>query len=667
MKRVYIHSLAFCILVAVFYVTAHEVFAQNNPPPATLSNPVASRGWISSIVAFITDPAFAIVQWLALGWLSIFSWLTGIAGMLLNFSIDTLVIGMGSMVRTLGFGASIDTLWRLIRDLVNITFVFSLIYIGIATIIGIHGHNVKSALRSVIIAALLVNFSLFFAKAVIDVSNIVADSIYRKMMTRAETRGINFGISSAFMDRMGVTPLQIGGSDSRQKAVLESVLKDPKAGGIAFLMVYTIGASVLLFALAISFAFGAFLLIVRFVILILLMITSPIAFLPKEIPFLGGYSKQWWDTLLNQAFLAPIYLFGLYLALLVIEGTPFGKSPDGLSGIFVAEKIAESFPTLLFYLIGLVLIIGATSMAKKMSNAGAASMIHAGSWAGKMLGGSLAVGGYAGRKLGGRLASSKYAQKGLAAMRTGQTSRFAAVRGLSGIGAKTITSAQSGSWDLRGTASFGKMAGMLGVDAGKAPKTSYEKWLKDKKEDEAEHARSLNNKDTEEVKKAKAGVEELEHELHDHTTTDENGVETTHVGLETQLKEAKKINDEAKIKKLKNKIEGIREEIGDKKKDIVDLETINQKKYADVVKKGWLQKLLYTAGEREGIAKAIKEDIDKNKKSAKKGEEYKPKAREKKADGGGKAEEKHDDHGKGDDHGGAGGHDDHGGGHGGGH
>src|SRR3989338_1077359 len=58
--------------------------------------------------------------------------------------------------------------WTVVRDLSNIFFILILLYISIKTILGLGGHEVKKMIFHVIIMALLINFSMFFTKVVID-------------------------------------------------------------------------------------------------------------------------------------------------------------------------------------------------------------------------------------------------------------------------------------------------------------------------------------------------------------------------------------------------------------------------------------------------------------------------------------------------------------------
>ncbi len=426
------HLLLYICLCLVFLgslFTTGDVFAQPIPtppiPPTTIpppavaapagptradqlaaeaprvgANPSPARGWAAWAYGSIENGLGNAIKWVAIGILGFFAWTVSIAGLLLNYAISYLVIGMGSLIRDGGFGAPIDELWRFIRDLVNISFVFALVYIGITTIINSGASGAKKLLGAVVISALLVNFSLFFAKAIIDVSNLVATTVYSKMV--ADPRAASdaaYGISAAFTNKMGITALMTGGrADASTQALMRSAmgvsagtttadnLSAPvSGGGLAFTLIYALGSSVILFQLAFAFGIGAFILIIRFIMLIVLMILSPLAFLPDVLPGLGGYAKQWWSTLISQAFVAPVYLFGLYLAFFVIDKAPFPQDASGLMGLFLESGSAPTVRILLFYCIAIALIIGATTMAKKMSASAGSFAVKATEYAGGKL------------------------------------------------------------------------------------------------------------------------------------------------------------------------------------------------------------------------------------------------------------------------------------------
>jgi hypothetical protein len=74
-------------------------------------------------------------------------------------------------------GQFINQGWGVIRDIANVMFIFILLYIAIRHILQMGSSNTKRLLTSLIIAALLINFSLFFSKVIIDAGNIFSQTI----------------------------------------------------------------------------------------------------------------------------------------------------------------------------------------------------------------------------------------------------------------------------------------------------------------------------------------------------------------------------------------------------------------------------------------------------------------------------------------------------------
>ncbi|HEV7702347.1 MAG TPA: hypothetical protein VGO63_02810 [Candidatus Paceibacterota bacterium] len=77
--------------------------------------------------------------------------------------------------------------WRIIRDFSNIFFIMVLLYIAIKMILGLGGAEIKKMIVQVIVAALLINFSMFMTEVVIDSSNILALIFYNKISVHPPT------------------------------------------------------------------------------------------------------------------------------------------------------------------------------------------------------------------------------------------------------------------------------------------------------------------------------------------------------------------------------------------------------------------------------------------------------------------------------------------------
>ncbi len=78
-----------------------------------------------------------------------------------------------------GMQTMLLNVWSAVRDFVNVFFVLVILAVAIANIVGVDAHDfqIKTVLPKIIIGLILVNFSFFGAKVIIDFSNVLATSI----------------------------------------------------------------------------------------------------------------------------------------------------------------------------------------------------------------------------------------------------------------------------------------------------------------------------------------------------------------------------------------------------------------------------------------------------------------------------------------------------------
>jgi hypothetical protein len=103
---------------------------------------------------------------------------------------------------TLGSGlyekaSFIPKAWGVVRDISNIFFILILLYAAIQMILGLGGHGSRKIIQQVIVMAVLINFSMFLVKVVIDTSNILALIFYNKI---GVTTVIKNGVQTATRD-----------------------------------------------------------------------------------------------------------------------------------------------------------------------------------------------------------------------------------------------------------------------------------------------------------------------------------------------------------------------------------------------------------------------------------------------------------------------------------
>ncbi|MEK7586670.1 MAG: hypothetical protein AAB453_02255, partial [Patescibacteria group bacterium] len=286
--------------------------------------------------------------------------------------------------------------WVVTRDLANMFFIFILLYIAIATILEIAAYNAKALLARLIIVALLLNFSLFFTRVIIDASNILALAFYDRISSASKEwergelsnlikikdekgnlffsvapKGISAGLVAAF------DPQKLAGGSKDGAEIIAAFAKDAPAK-LIFIFIFL---SAILLTAAWAFFSVAFLFITRTAILWFLMATAPIAFAAIILPKTRDIFTKWWGELINKSFCVAIFVFFLWLITMFAE-TPFlkefsdagkggfianvksfgGESPD--TGFLIATLIM-----LLQFLVLLIMIIVAKQQTQKMCGA----------------------------------------------------------------------------------------------------------------------------------------------------------------------------------------------------------------------------------------------------------------------------------------------------------
>jgi hypothetical protein len=297
---------------------------------------------------------------------AVFGYAAAIGGMTLDYAVTHYVIGFGENFRTSGTGNSVNILWALVRDIFNLTFIFGLVYIGLKLILKSGDSQARGMLISLILAALLVNFSLFITKFVVDFSNIAAAQI-----ANAFLREGSYQISAAFMNIMGHTDL------FNARGSLQTVAGT--SAGFTFIF----STMFIYIILAFVFLAGGIMLIIRYVVLIIYMILSPVMFLGWVFPGFAGASQDFWKKFLSRAFFAPAYLLMLYFSNQILVNM---RGANSLStGDMVAATAGQTGPTASsfgavfpFFFMAAGFLIASLVVAQKMGTVGASTAISAG-------------------------------------------------------------------------------------------------------------------------------------------------------------------------------------------------------------------------------------------------------------------------------------------------
>lgn len=343
-------ALGTLLVVLVLWYLLADIASADTPTAGTPPVPTTETSWTIRIGQYI---GYAI--------LGIASMITYIGGFLLDQSLGYFVLNIRDLIHGSGFNDTLTTMWSLLRDICNLAFIFGFIYVGIKLIIDADDSFTKRQLASIIIGALLINFSLFFVKIVIDVSNYIAVEVYNTLTiapAASSTGTTQVNIAAKFASLLGIS-----GYFGPPKP--DDFANITGAGGLSF---YFMGAIMLIVA-GFVLAAGAILLVIRFVALVLLMIFSPLLFAATVFPATAHYAEELWHKLFNYSFFAPAYLFLLFLSIKVLEAFSTQINPDGKT-LSMGVSTPDSFAVVLNFIVVIMFLILTLQASIKFGIAG---------------------------------------------------------------------------------------------------------------------------------------------------------------------------------------------------------------------------------------------------------------------------------------------------------
>lgn len=284
-------------------------------PPSTTNNTTNTPG---SSGSFITDFSLGLViKFLTIPLtiiLGLMAALLGLSGLILDYVIKLSIIDLAENIKNI---TGINIAWATIRDLANMSFIFILLYSGIYTIFS-SDNKAKKIVVPVIIAALLINFSLYFTKLIIDASNVVTISFYNSLaqagagaLTVAGHK-FDLGFSGAFMRQLNLTSL----------FATDNIADSIAAAGAnpgPYITTMVGGSLFMLVATFVFLAIGV-LFLIRYLVFILLLVISPIGYMASVIPGLKSTADKYWHTLLGQAYFAPLFMIMSWITLTLTNG-----------------------------------------------------------------------------------------------------------------------------------------------------------------------------------------------------------------------------------------------------------------------------------------------------------------------------------------------------------
>lgn len=431
---------------------------------------VASNGGVVCAVAGGICTLFVGIIFIPL---KLTSLIFGLSGTLLDASIRYTIIGINQHITDL---SGINIAWGVIRDLINFSFIFILLYAAVKMILGLG--DMKKIIAPMVIAAILINFSLFFAKVIVDTSNIVTLTFYKAIITSCNPANANnldaSSLSGCFNNELKITTLfnvdnsntAVGGGSAVNTSLVAGINND--FGKAA---VISLGGSAFLLVSAFVFAAAAIMLLIRFITIIMLFVFSPVMVIGAFLPGIGKQSNQWWDSMTGQAVFPMIFMLLVWVILRIMSTADF----LGLDSSTTASSITQSATignTVLNFVIVIGFMVATLVISKSYSDKGGKL---GGQVVGKALGFGMGTAGFVGRRTIGAGARSLADSEKLknAASKSGFGGSLARLSLRSAQGTAKST------FDVRST----KVGGILGkevVNVGKAGgKGGYDQQVKD--------------------------------------------------------------------------------------------------------------------------------------------------------------------------------------------
>ena len=302
--------------------------------------------------------------------------------------------------------------WRITRDFSNVFFILILLYAALSMILDLEfGHaNPKKMVASVIIIAIVINFSMFIAGIVIDTSNTLALVFYNQInVTSNVTAGTvpdgqvqPTSISEALVQAFQPQQLQTKefwenlasekattnhtGAGALTGAAIGSIIPGvgtvigagvgalagyflhTETGGYAVststMIAVLLLVGIMFMVVAYSFFIAAISFVGRMIGLWVAIIFAPFAFVSYIIPstqhIRGIGWDDWWKNLVSTAFAAPLYFFFLYLIALMMRSSivspNFMKSNGSTTGLVII---------IISFLVLITMLLKATSYVKE--------------------------------------------------------------------------------------------------------------------------------------------------------------------------------------------------------------------------------------------------------------------------------------------------------------
>ncbi|MCX6779746.1 MAG: hypothetical protein NT034_01020, partial [Candidatus Magasanikbacteria bacterium] len=287
--------------------------------------------------------------------------------------------------------------WVMVRDIANMFFVVVLLLVAFGTILGLEQYEWKKMLVKFFFAAVLVNFSRVICGLMIDVGQVIMITFVNGI---AATAGGNLISAFNLTDILALSKNTDAQAISNNKEIFAAAV-----GAITFAAL----------TLGIMLVF-VFMLLARMLMLWVLIVLSPFAFVFSVIPQTEKYASQCWSEFGNHIIVGPVVVFFLWLSFAVVgsgqinaeisnkdnnsapQANMPGASADGQAAS-AGITAAMSFDKIANFAIAIGILLVGAKTAQALGTVGGSSMSKATDFAKKVatVGSGVAAGVWAGK------------------------------------------------------------------------------------------------------------------------------------------------------------------------------------------------------------------------------------------------------------------------------
>lgn len=255
--------------------------------------------------------------------------------------------------------------WTISRDLANMVFILIMLLIAFGTVLRLEQYSVKKLIPKLVVAALLINFSLIICGAVIDFGNSLA-----LFFVSGGRPGESVDVAAGIMGAM------------RAGAIAQLRNTTAADSPVSTLLMVSLGQLIMYIIIAFTLLALAGVMISRIIQLWILIIFAPFAWVARAIPGKSsGYSSKWWSKFFDLAVIFPVSI-SFFLFLAILTGATFQSTNLAISdvgGWWAAVLPETTISTIMQFLVVVALLWLGLDQAGKAGSAGGNMVVK---WAG---------------------------------------------------------------------------------------------------------------------------------------------------------------------------------------------------------------------------------------------------------------------------------------------